>query len=108
MRITAGTTNLNTLGIFGETITYNDSPVQSIKLILGEDITQEQIDELLQNDWQIVDDDGNVMSTQQGYNTLYQYAITFLKVPDLAKENETLKAQVAELQAALAGLQTKE
>jgi hypothetical protein len=112
MRIDAGTVSINAKTLIGGPVTYNGHIVDSIQIGLDQDITQEQIDVLSSTEWNVYDDAGVFQSKQTGFNTMHQYAITFLKVPDLVKENEELKAALAakeaELQATLAQVSTTE
>lgn len=101
MKIIAGDIAVPVLTLIGENVAFGGQLVESIRVVTTEPLTAEQMGALTDSTWSILDDNGEVLSNQSGFNTLYQHSATFLRVPDLQRENETLKAALAQKEAEL-------
>lgn len=101
MKIVAGQSTLMAQGLYGDFVNYNGTMVDGIKIVLNESLTQVQINDLITQPWNIYDDNNVLQSTQQGYNKLYQHSALFMRVPDVLKENEALRAALAATEAEL-------
>ena len=84
-KLVAGTMEMDIVTAIGSYDVLNGSAVDSVRLLLPNDISEEQIKALLENPWSIYAEDGSFLKTHAGYNHVKEYSITFLKVPDEAK-----------------------
>lgn len=101
MKIMAGDIAVPVITLIGENVAFGGQLVESIRVVTTETLTAEQMLALTNSTWSILDDNGEELSSQNGFNTLYQHSATFLRVPDLQRENETLKAALAQKEAEL-------
>lgn len=84
MIIRAGGQEIEVIGIYGSTSRHNGMPVDSFRVSLPGRITEEQLQAMLQNPWEICDERGILQSVQTGINCIQEYSLTFLKVPEQA------------------------
>lgn len=99
MKIVAGDQEIEVIGIYGTPARHNGVLVDSFKVSLPGDIAEEQLLAMLQNPWEIYDDQGILQSVQAGINHIAEYALTFLKVTEQADLQTRLEQ--AEEKAAL-------
>ena len=101
MKITAGDMTVPVLTLISENVAFGGQLVEGIRVVTSQPLDAEQLDALAAGPWNILDDNDALISAQSGINTLYQHSATYLRVPDLARENETLKAALAQKEAEL-------
>ncbi len=85
MKIVAGGQGIEVIGIYGAPARHNGVLVDSFRVSLPGDITEEQLLAMLQNPWEIYDEQGVLQSVQTGINCIQEYALTFLKVTEQAE-----------------------
>ncbi len=105
MKIVAGASTIDATPMQNGTVSYNGQIVESMSLIMDGAFTQEQIDDLVNNSWQEYAQDDTPMALVEGYTTLLQSTLVFLRIPDIMKENKALRAELTALQEAMAKLQ---
>jgi hypothetical protein len=58
--------------------------VDSARVILPGDITEEQIQKMIENSWNVYNDNGDYVYTHSGYNMATEYSVTFIRLPNEA------------------------
>ncbi len=91
MKIVAGNQEIQIKGIYGAPAHFNGVLVDSLKVSLPGDITQEQLSAMLENPWEIYDDHDVLQSVQEGLSFVEEYSLTFLKVTEQAKLQASLE-----------------
>lgn len=108
MKIVAGASIMDATPIQNGTVSHHGQIVESMSLIVDGGLTQEQINDLKNNSWQEYAQDDTPMALVEGYNTLLQTTLVFIRKPDIVRENEALRAELAALQEAVAKLQGRQ
>lgn len=97
--IDAGGVLIPCLTIHDEVTNQGGVMLPCAKIFMSEDITPEQIRALMENPWNIYDDDGQLMGVKSGYNRIRDYCLAMLKVQDADSMQIQLEAVTRELAA---------
>ena len=96
-KLKAGDIEIEVESAWASPIEHDGIIVDSIKLSLPGDITEEEIVALVENPWNMCMADGTHIKTYSGYNVIKEYSITFMKVPEGAKMLVELTNAAAEI-----------
>lgn len=96
MKILAGNQEINILGVPVIERVYSEGQLRKgCRITLSEGLTKEQISALLDNNW-VLDDESGQMSTLEGYNTLVRHEISIANVPTKTQEIRTVLDPILE------------
>ena len=88
--IRAGDQEIEVNSICSESTVHNGAYVEALKVSFPADVTEEQLDAMTGNSWEIYSEDGVLQGVQSGITHIKEYVVTFLKVPDAAVLQERL------------------
>lgn len=100
MKIKTLNKEIEVKSILGERLRSGTHEYPSLKIMMPKDITQEEIDALLEGSLIIIDDDGNEYK-HTGYNTLKEVSITIAAITSDEQKIEDLEAKLAETERKL-------
>ena len=100
MKIKTSNKEIEVKSILGEQLRSGTHEYPSLKIVMPKDITQEEIDALLEGSFIIVDDENNEYK-HIGYNTLKEVSITIAAITSDEQKIEDLEAKLAEAERKL-------
>ena len=95
MIIRANNKEINAKNIYSETIRQNGKSYPALRVVFDGGVTAEELDALCSGALEILDDDGNVVGTQEGYTTLGEHSVVIGKITTAEQERDTLAAALA-------------
>ena len=107
MYILAGNSRIDKAEVYGETRFYKGLPRPALKVKVQGGLTPEQIQDMLTNDWRLMDgegEDATERSVQSGYNELESHEAVFIQMDALEIENKELKEEVQAVTNAIPAL----
>lgn len=84
--------------ILGETTKSGNRYYPTLKMVMPEGISKDDISALLEGSFTIIDNEG-IEYKHEGYNTLKEVSISIMQVTSAEQEIEELEAKLAEAQA---------
>jgi hypothetical protein len=84
VKIVAGDMEIQAITVLCGPASYNGVLVDSARVILPGDITEEQIQKMIENSWNVYNDNGDYVYTHSGYNMATEYSVTFIRLPNEA------------------------
>ena len=106
-KLVAGDMTIDIITALGAPADHNGVIVDSLRVVLPNDITQEQIDTLMIHPWKMYTHDGHFLRAYTGYNHVAEHSITVYKLPDEFKLLEGITKAADEITAALAQAEEK-
>jgi hypothetical protein len=73
----------------------NGKSYPALRVVFSGGVTAEGLDALCSGSIEILDDDGNVVGTQEGYTTLGEHSVVIGKITTAEQERDTLAAALA-------------
>lgn len=95
MIIRANNNEINAKNIIGETMCQNGKSYPALRVVFDGGVTADELDALCSGAFEILDDDGNVVGTQEGYTTLGEHSVVIGKITTAEQERDTLAAALA-------------
>lgn len=87
--------NINAKNILGETMLQNGKSYPALRIVFDGGVTADELGALCSGVLEILDDDGNVVGTQDGYTTLGEHSVVIGKITTAEQERDTLAAALA-------------
>lgn len=86
---------INVKNLIGETMRQNGKNYPALRIVFGNDVTTDELDALCSGSLEILDNDGNVVGTQDGYTTLGEHSVVIGKITTAEQERDELAAALA-------------
>lgn len=99
MVIRANNKEITVKSIFSDTFRRNGKVYPALRFEFENEAPEENIESLLSGEFEILDDDGNVVGTHDGYTTLKCISVVIGKVTRDEEKIEALEASLAESEA---------
>ena len=106
MIIRANDKEINIKSIFGDSIRRNGKTYPALRFEFDNEVVSEDVEALLSGSFEILDDNGEVIGTHEGYNTLNSVSVVIGKITTNEQRIEELEASLAATEAANAELQS--
>lgn len=107
MIIRNGNNIVNVKSVSNDTMKRGGKTYPALKFDFADEITAADIAVLLSGSFEILDDEGNVLGTHEGYNTLKNISVSIGKITTDEQKIEELEASNAELTSNLANAQAE-
>ena len=105
MIIRNGNKTVNVVSILGDSLRRGSKVYPALKFEFEDQITSEDLAVLLSGSFEILDDNGNVLGTHEGYNTMKSLSVSIGKITTDEQKIEELEATVAATEADKAALE---
>lgn len=81
--------------IISDTLKRNGKTYPALRFEFNNEATQEDVNALISGSFAILDDDGNILGTHEGYNTLKSISVVVGKITTDEQRIEELEATIA-------------
>lgn len=95
MVISTKNRNISVKNILGETMRQDGKNYPALRIVFNGGVTAEELDALCSGVLEILDNDGNVVGTQDGYTTLGEHSLVIGKITTAEQERDELAAALA-------------
>lgn len=95
MIIRTNNKEINVKNLIGETMRQNGKNYPALRIVFDNDVTTDELDALCSGSLEILDNDGNVVGTQDGYTTLGEHSLVIGKITTAEQERDELAAALA-------------
>jgi hypothetical protein len=102
MIIRANNKEINVKSILGDFLKRNGKTYPALRFEFDNEATAEDVQALMSGSFEILDDNGEVMGTHEGYNTLKSVSVVVGKITTDEQKIEKLEAEKSVLAASLA------
>lgn len=86
MKVKVGNKSIDVVSILSDRVWYADVSRPALHINLDHGISDDEITALINNKWELFDDDGNFLGMQENVNTLISHNISFCKTEPLEVE----------------------
>lgn len=95
MIIRTNNKEINNVNIFGDTLKQNGKSYPALRIVFGGGVTADELDALCSGSLEILDENGNVVGTQDGYTTRGEHSLVLGKITTAEQERDELAAALA-------------
>lgn len=95
MIIRTNNKEIDVKNLIGETMRQNGKNYPALRIVFNGGVTAEELDALCSGVLEILDNDGNVVGTQDGYTTLGEHSLVIGKITTAEQERDNLAAALA-------------